>query len=115
MARFEGLGVVWRYWFAIGRMPEPQTSIGHFVGYHLREGEHEITPWDWNRYLDFADRHLRRRRVLYNFDGDSCLSTKAHSRGPVAVDEEDVRTLIDEVAYPGSRVDTVLVCINAHK
>ena len=95
------------------RMPEPQTSIGHFVGYHLREGEHEITPWDWNRYLDFADRHLRRRRVLYNFDGDSCLSTKAHSRGPVAVDEEDVRTLIDEVAYPGSRVDTVLVCINA--
>ena len=27
----------------------------------------------------------RSRRVLYNFDGDSCLSTKAGSKGPVAV------------------------------
>lgn len=94
-------------------MPEPGKSMGHFVGYHLRNGEHEITPWDWSRYLDFADRHLRRRRVLYNFDGDSCLSTKANSRGPVSVNADDVRQLIEEVAYPESRVDSILVCINA--
>lgn len=54
-----------------------------------------------------------RRRVLYNFDGDSCLSTKAGSKGPVPVDVDDVKRLIEEVAYDGSRVDTVLVCINA--
>jgi hypothetical protein len=52
-------------------------------------------------------------RVLYNFDGDSCLSTKAGSKGPVPVGADDVRALIAEVAYPGSRVDTVLVCVNA--
>jgi hypothetical protein len=51
--------------------------------------------------------------VLYNFDGDSCLSTKAHSKGPAAVTADDVKRLIEEVAYEGSRVDTVLVCINA--
>jgi hypothetical protein len=51
--------------------------------------------------------------VLYNFDGDSCLSTKAGSKGPVAVNVDDVKRLIEEVAYNGSRVDTVLVCINA--
>jgi hypothetical protein len=56
---------------------------------------------------------LRRRRVLYNFDGDSCLSTKAGSKGPVTVDVDDVKRLIEEVAYPESRVDTVLVCVNA--
>ncbi|MBP86607.1 MAG: hypothetical protein CMJ64_07825 [Planctomycetaceae bacterium] len=60
-----------------------------------------------------ADRNLRRRRVLYNFDGDSCLSTTANSKGPVPVTVDDVKRLIEEVAYDGSRVDTVLVCINA--
>jgi hypothetical protein len=60
-----------------------------------------------------ADRPQRKRRVLYNFDGDSCLSTKAGGKGPVAVNVDDVKRLIEEVAYDGSRVDTVLVCINA--
>ncbi len=55
----------------------------------------------------------RSRRVLYNFDGDSCLSTKAGSKGPVPVHIDDVKRLIEEVAYDGSRVDTVLVCVNA--
>src|SRR5262245_9418289 len=55
----------------------------------------------------------RPRRVLYNFDGDSCLWTKAGSKGPVTVNVDDVKRLIAEVAYEGSQVDTVLVCINA--
>ena len=55
----------------------------------------------------------RARRVIYNFDGDSCLSTKAGSKGPVAVTVEDVKRLIEEVAYDGSQVETVLVCVNA--
>ncbi len=55
----------------------------------------------------------RTRRVLYNFDGDSCLTTKAGGKGPVPVNADDVKHLIAEVAYEGSLVDTVLVCINA--
>lgn len=98
---------------AADQQPEIGISIGHRVGYHVRAGDHEITPYDWQRFIDFADRHLRPRRVLYNFDGDSCLSTKANSKGPVPVSIDDVRTLLQEVAYEESRVDTVLVCINA--
>ena len=55
----------------------------------------------------------RNRRVLYNFDGDSCLVTKAGGKGPTPVDVDDVKRLLEEVAYEGSQVDTVLVCINA--
>lgn len=60
-----------------------------------------------------ADSPQRTRRVLYNFDGDSCLATKANRKGPVPVGVDDVTRLIEEVAYDGSRVDTVLVCVNA--
>ena len=100
-----GLGVV--------DMPDVDRPVGRTIGYHVRTGDHEITPYDWGRYLDFADRHLRSRRVLYNFDGDSCLSTKAGGKGPVPVNVEDVKRLIEEVAYEGSQVDTILVCVNA--
>ncbi len=47
----EGLGVE--------KMPEPDTPVGDTIGYHVREGGHSITAYDWSRYLDFADRHLR--------------------------------------------------------
>lgn len=41
--------------------PAPDTPIGQSIGYHLRTGEHAITRYDWEQYLDFADRHFPRR------------------------------------------------------
>lgn len=40
-------------------LPALNTPVGEYIGYHLREGKHDITPFDWRCYLDFADRHWR--------------------------------------------------------
>ncbi|MCA9200442.1 MAG: acetylxylan esterase [Planctomycetales bacterium] len=39
--------------------PVGQPILDSHVGYHIREGGHSIEPYDWLRYLDFADRHLK--------------------------------------------------------
>jgi hypothetical protein len=46
----EGLGVK--------EMPGIEQPVGNFIGYHIRHGKHDVTAYDWDRYLDFADRHF---------------------------------------------------------
>lgn len=37
--------------------PPPDTPLQEgSVSYHLRTGIHNLTPYDWDRYMDFADR-----------------------------------------------------------
>ena len=47
----EGLGV--------SEQPAVNEPVMRDVGYHVRSGEHDVTAYDWDRYLDFADRHWR--------------------------------------------------------
>lgn len=50
----EGLGVE--------EMPGPNRPVGRTIGYHIRSGKHDVTEYDWEQYLNFADRHLKRSR-----------------------------------------------------
>lgn len=42
-------------------MPAPGEHHHGAIGFHLRDGRHNITAWDWTLYMDFADKHFGRQ------------------------------------------------------
>ena len=55
----------------------------------------------------------RQRRILYNIDGDSCMTLVAGRKGPGPLSTQDLTNIVSELTRPGSQVDTFLVCANA--
>jgi hypothetical protein len=45
---------------AADSMPGLSQPMQSTIGYHIRPGEHDVTGYDWERFLDFADLHLKR-------------------------------------------------------
>lgn len=41
-------------------MPAVNQPVMGTIGYHIRTGPHDITDYDWERYMDFADQHFQR-------------------------------------------------------
>ena len=40
-------------------MPPVDQPVMGTIGYHVRTGKHDLTEYDWQRYMDFADKHLK--------------------------------------------------------
>ena len=38
--------------------PPVETPVGDFIGYHNRKGTHGQNDYDWEQFLNFADRHF---------------------------------------------------------
>jgi len=44
------------------QMPATGQAVMGTIGYHIRAGRHNVTDYDWDRYMDFADRHFGREK-----------------------------------------------------
>lgn len=42
------------------RMPAPNKPVQGTIAYHIRSGKHNLTEYDWQRYMDFADKHFKK-------------------------------------------------------
>ena len=42
-------------------MPGIEKPLVGTINYHVRNGKHDVTKYDWQQYLDFADRYLTRK------------------------------------------------------
>lgn len=43
----------------VSEMPETNQPVGETVRYHIRTGKHDVTAYDWQQYLKFADEQLK--------------------------------------------------------
>ena len=48
---------------ALGLEEQPtiENPVGETVRYHIRNGKHDMTLYDWKQYIQFANRHFNRR------------------------------------------------------
>lgn len=43
----------------VADQPPVDTPVGESVGYHVRHGGHDITLYDWQQFIKFANRHFK--------------------------------------------------------
>lgn len=93
------------------KMPPLHAPIRGDVGYHIRAGVHDVTVYDWARYLDFADTHFEQsteKALTHYVNPFLGTATLWEPEDLGYVRTWDVRTWGAEV-FPGSSLPNAMV------
>ena len=56
-----------------GTMPQPGVPlIDGEIGFYIRDGQHFISREDWNVFMDFFERNIRKETMSYKKDCPNC-------------------------------------------
>jgi hypothetical protein len=50
----------------VTQMPPIETSVGDFIGYHMRKGKHGLIEYDTEKFIDFAKKHFSKSDTTDN-------------------------------------------------
>jgi GH35 family endo-1,4-beta-xylanase/acetyl esterase/lipase len=93
----------------VKEMPPADQAVSGQIGYHNRQGKHDILPYDWEQFLTFADRHFNNRpdtirtlpdEVIHLWPGDVPGETGAKHPAKPAPAARNGITLITDVTDP---------------
>ena len=45
----------------VDKVPPVEKPVGDFIGFHMRKGIHDLTKYDWEQFLNFANRHFGKK------------------------------------------------------
>jgi hypothetical protein len=48
----------------VEELPAVNHPVGETIGYHIRTGKHDVLEYDWDQFLNFADKHFQTPRPL---------------------------------------------------
>ncbi len=52
------------------KWPQVDKPVHGRIGYHVRTGKHDVTSFDWDQYLDFADKHMQKKQAAADNKSD---------------------------------------------
>jgi hypothetical protein len=45
----------------VADIPPLNTPVGNTIRYHIRQGDHDMLPYDWEQYIAFADEYFQKK------------------------------------------------------